>query len=259
MNPTFKFENNACDQCLPFTLDIMKSNLIYVSAKDGLNRFCDSIKDCLLVGIDTETKPSFYCKRKGVIEPTSIVQIAVRESTGVEKVFILDLLRLLGSGTSDIRSLVDEGLSSLFCNPKILKLGQGLTQDLRELRESYPDIKAFHSMQSMVDTNTVHKYLVPNTKQLVSLKNFTRIYLNCNLIKKQQLSNWGSRPLSEAQITYAACDALVLLRIYDVMCLEAHDLFGIPLDIANVAVNLGVSGEAADKTNAKWRIRETQR
>ncbi|CAN0335312.1 unnamed protein product, partial [Hapterophycus canaliculatus] len=33
-------------------------------------------------------------------------------------------------------------------------------------------------------------------------------YLGRSLSKKQQTSRWARRPLQDAQITYAACDAL---------------------------------------------------
>ena len=63
------------------------------------------------------------------------------------------------------------------------------------------------------------------TTHLVSLKFLTRQYLNSNLIKLQQCSSWGSRPLSDKQILYAATDALVLLRLYDAMLYEIEDIF----------------------------------
>ena len=43
-------------------------------------------------------------------------------------------------------------------------------------------------------------------------------------VKSKSCSNWGDRQLSEAQIHYAACDALVLLRLYDAICFEIIDL-----------------------------------
>lgn len=38
------------------------------------------------------------------------------------------------------------------------------------------------------------------------------------------MSNWSLRPLSSKQIHYAACDALVLLRLYDSMVCDIEDM-----------------------------------
>jgi len=54
----------------------------------------------------------------------------------------------------------------------------------------------------------------------MSLKNLTIEYLHCNLSKSQQLSDWSRRPLNRSQLHYAACDALVLLRLFDTMCAD---------------------------------------
>jgi ribonuclease D len=43
-------------------------------------------------------------------------------------------------------------------------------------------------------------------------------FLGVGLNKRQQLSNWEMRPLSDKQITYGACDAIVLLDIYNKLC-----------------------------------------
>jgi hypothetical protein len=70
----------------------------------------------------------------------------------------------------------------------------------------------------------------------ISLRNFTRNYLHLDLNKSCQLSNWGKRPLSDDQLEYAACDALVLLRLYDIMTCEANLLPNFDIkDILTVA------------------------
>jgi ribonuclease D len=47
-------------------------------------------------------------------------------------------------------------------------------------------------------------------------------FLGAGLNKRQQLSNWEMRPLSEKQIIYGACDAIVLLDIYNRLCQLNH-------------------------------------
>ena len=45
-------------------------------------------------------------------------------------------------------------------------------------------------------------------------------WLGKALDKEQQCSDWDSRPLSERQLRYAACDAAVLVDIATVMALQ---------------------------------------
>ncbi|CAB1101407.1 unnamed protein product [Ectocarpus sp. CCAP 1310/34] len=44
-------------------------------------------------------------------------------------------------------------------------------------------------------------------------------YLGRSLSKRQQMSRWARRPLQSAQVNYAACDALVALRVFDALLL----------------------------------------
>jgi hypothetical protein len=83
-------------------------------------------------------------------------------------------------------------------------------------------------MYSVIDTNAFYKNLEPTAHRCMSLKFFTKQYLNLNLIKSEQLSNWAKRPLNSNQLTYAACDALVLIRLYDAMRCEVEDF--LPFD-----------------------------
>lgn len=237
MKANIKFENSKTDQMLPFHLDIPYENLKLLSqgcVKADLTHFSEVIQDTILAGIDTETKPA---RRRGEVNPTALIQIALRRAKGVEAVFVLDLLYLFSS-KCDLKSTINECLCNLFSNKKIIKIGQGLTQDLRELRDSYPDVTAFRELLSVVDTNTLHKHIQPQTLQNISLKNFTRMYLNFNLIKKEQMSNWSIRPLTDGQMRYAACDALVLLRLYDAMRYEAEDLFSDSFNIKEFTIDL---------------------
>ena len=199
-----KFENKMGDLCLPFTFDIPHSHLVIIDSKVGLDNFSKVASESVLCGIDTETKPHF--NRKKEFHPTALIQIALRRADGVEFVFLLDLLMLLkgeATGTakrkqcdtenlSEIRNTLDTCLQKLFSDKNIIKVGQRLHQDLREMRDSYPKMEAFKLMCNVIETNTFHRYLQPEITQNISLKNFTRIYLNFNLVKKQQLSNWGN-------------------------------------------------------------------
>ena len=72
-----------------------------------------------------------------------------------------------------------------------------------------------------------------------------------NLVKSQQCSSWGTRPLSEGQIHYAACDALVLLRLYDALCGEVDELFGGSVDVMDVLMDVEVS---LSSVSSQWSL-----
>ena len=182
-----KFENNPNDQCLPFTLDLPLSHVKFIDKHDQLiaEGFKRAVETCILCGIDTETKPQFFPsgsngkgksrKKRQEPHPTALIQIAVRCSDSNEYVFILDLLALLRE--EDQTGQLDTLLEQLFSESSIVKVGQGLAQDLREMRDSYPFMKAFRKMTNIVDTNAFHKLIQPDVTQQVSLKNFTRYEL----------------------------------------------------------------------------------
>lgn len=147
----------------------------------------------------------------------------------------------------------------MLSNRKVIKIGQGLDDDFRELRDNYPHMNCFKSIPSILETNTIHRLLCPEDVQLKSLKNMVRIYLHFNLIKTQQLSNWSQRPLTKLQIHYAACDALVLLRLYDVMTHEAKSLFQKldsrkPFEVQNILLDFPTCLET-HKTGIMKKIR----
>ena len=49
----------------------------------------------------------------------------------------------------------------------------------------------------------------------MSLRKLCELLLNKKLSKRQQLSNWESKELTEAQVRYAATDAYAALLIYE--------------------------------------------
>jgi len=49
-------------------------------------------------------------------------------------------------------------------------------------------------------------------------------FLNVNLSKVHTRADWSVRPLSQAQIQYAADDVIYLCKIYKIMCQQLEDL-----------------------------------
>lgn len=216
MKTAFKMDED--DKCLPFTLDL-QHDVVYVTKKN-LTALDAILSDAYFLGIDTETRPSFFNKKTRFCRyPTSIIQIAARTKLGEEFLAIIDLLDI---GTSHDSLLeLDSILLKYIARADVYKMGQGLENDLREICVHYPCLSSFSDVPSIIDTNALFRVLHPDVHQDVSLKNLALTFLHSDLIKTQQCSDWARRPLTDAQFNYAARDALVLLRLFDAMSCEA--------------------------------------
>lgn len=218
-----RFENDKLDQSLPFYFDIPLSCRILVDSSHTLDLLDSVISDAIILGIDTETRPSVYNYSSRIKNKTALLQVCTRSNRGNEMVFILDMIRL---AALRLLHVLDKILAPPLADDNVIKVGHGLAYDLKELQASYPEMSAFNLVDNILDTTKMYKKLRPDEKNNISLKKLTKIYLHLNLIKSQTCSDWEMRPLSESQLHYCACDALVLLRLYDAMTFDALDVFG---------------------------------
>ncbi|WCL80689.1 3'-5' exonuclease domain-containing protein 2 [Saprospira sp. CCB-QB6] len=165
-----------------------EGEIITVETEAQLEEALLALNQCKVLGFDTESKPSF---RKGVYHPVSLIQLAMPD-----KVF---LIRNLKSGFSD-------GLKALFENPKIVKAGPALRDDIRDLQRLRPfTAKGFKDIADIAKANGI---------QQMGARNLTAIFLGKRISKSQQTSNWERETLSQAQNFYAATDAYLGLKIY---------------------------------------------
>lgn len=167
-----------------------------------------------------------------------------------ERIFILDLLQL--SKEDHCLVSLNEIFQHIFQNHSIVKVAHGLKQDATELVTSYPTFTSFNQITTVLETNSLHQKLNPQIVLPVSLKYLVRHYLHSNLIKAHQCSSWGSRPLTSGQLNYAACDALVLLRLYDAMCFEIQDVF-LECDLQECMVTIDLTKSCDSPTKKSFR------
>lgn len=142
-----------------------------------------------IIGIDTETKPSF---KKGVSHNTSLVQIACSE-----EVF---LFRLNQIG-------FPPELKAIFENKRIQKIGIAIAQDLKEIKQQFESFNP----QEFIDLNVLCKKI---GFENIGAKNLSAMILGFSISKRQQTSNWENIALTPAQISYAATDAWICREIY---------------------------------------------
>ena len=131
----------------------------------------------------------------------STVQIATSE-----KVYVIDML--------NCTEVVKEELSVLLTDPNVIKLFfDASNQDIMRLQSDLINVIDFREWG--VDT------LTPIWQgDFPSLNILCRIMLDQQLQKELRMSSWDTRPLSMAQLEYAAGDAASLLDLYDVILSE---------------------------------------
>ena len=156
---------------------------------DGADKAVDYLMHAPILGIDTETRPSF---RRGQVHLVALLQVSTHNTA-----FLFRLNRI-GMPPSLIRLLEDT---------TIKKVGLSLHDDLMMLRKRHDFTPgSYIELQSEV-------------KELgIADKSLQKLYANLygeKISKSQQLSNWEADVLSEAQMQYAATDAWACIKIYE--------------------------------------------
>lgn len=146
----------------------------------------------MVLGFDTETKPCFVPK-----VPRN--KMAILQLAGKEKAFIFRLQQLG----------VPDKMAWLLSNPAVKKVGAAVHDDIRGLNE-YNKFEAagFIDLQKLVGEFGIEEK---------SVRKMAAIILNKRVSKSQQLSNWESAVLSEAQLKYASLDAWICLEMYEAL------------------------------------------
>ncbi len=113
-----------------------------------------------------------------------------------------------GDGSADVVQIGPGGtapnIKALLADPNILKLFHFGRFDLAMLHQ------AFGVMAGPVYCTKIASRLARTYTDKHGLKDLVRELLGVDLSKQQQLSDWGSGDLTEAQVAYAASDVLHL-------------------------------------------------
>jgi len=97
-------------------------------------------------------------------------------------------------------------LPDFFSNPRIIKAGVGIRDDLKALQKLRP----FEPV-NCYDLSTLAKEA---GLQVESVKKLTALLLGFRISKSAQTSNWEVVTFTQKQIEYAATDAWVCLMLY---------------------------------------------
>jgi ribonuclease D len=165
-----------------------QGEIILIETAQGAKRAVAELVHEPVLGFDTETRPSFV---KGQSYKIALLQLAT-----LERAYLFRLNRFP----------ITEELVHLLSNPDVIKAGVGILDDLRGLQK-IADFKP----QGFVDLS---KVVEKNGFTSLGLRALTAIFLGQRLSKAAKVTNWERRDLTEAQLKYAAADALVGLQIY---------------------------------------------
>lgn len=153
------------------------------------NRAIAYLRSQKIIGFDTETRPCFS-------QDQPRYGVALLQLSGPEKAYLFRVNKL--------------GMHRRLCNvladPKILKIGAAVHDDIRGLQKLRNFTAAgFVDLQKIVWEWGIRDKAV---------KKMSAIILGYRISKTQQLSNWEADVLTESQCKYAATDAWVCREMY---------------------------------------------
>lgn len=142
-----------------------------------------------IVGVDTETRPSF---KKGIIHKVALLQISTQDTC------FLFRLNHLG-----IPIFLED-----FLRNDVLKVGLSLKDDFAMLRQrNQGDFRSGNWVE-------LQDYVSLFGIEEKSLQKIYALLFKKKISKSQRLSNWEADVLTDGQLLYAATDAWACLVIY---------------------------------------------
>ena len=162
----------------------------YIDSKDALINFCDAIKSSEWLAIDTE-----FVREKTYYSQLCLIQISNGEQLACVDPIALD----------DIDPLLE-----ILYDQSITKVFHAASQDLEifaNMRNALP--------APLFDTQMAAALLGHGNQ--ISYAALVQAYFDIELDKSHSRTDWSRRPLSEAQIQYAADDVLYLGKLYGLL------------------------------------------
>lgn len=159
-----------------------------INSEEELKQWLPVLTKKTIIGFDTETKPSFS---KGKTNSIALLQLSTDQ--------IALIIRVKNTG-------IPNSLLKLLQNKEILKIGAAIHDDIKALQKVRSFIPGgFIDLQNFVKDKGIESK---------SVRKLAAIVLNVRVSKSQQLSNWESDTLTDAQLQYSAIDAWVCSEIY---------------------------------------------
>ena len=173
-------------------LENFNGRIITVSTVSECDKATAYLQSFDFIGIDTETRPNFSSNESHKV---ALLQISTDDTC-----FLFRLNRIG----------IPDSLVALLANPRQLKVGLSLHDDIRALNQRrHINIPRIVELQKIV-------------KEVGILDmSLQKIYANLfgkRISKSKRLTNWEAATLDDGQKRYAAIDAWACLRIYRQLC-----------------------------------------
>ena len=162
------------------------------------NRAITYLRSQKIIGFDTETRPTFTPSQPRY-------NVSLLQLSGPDKAF---LFRVNKIG-------MHRRLCNLLASDKVVKVGAAIHDDIRGLQKLHD-----YKPAAFVDLQKIGCEWGIRDK---AVKKMAAIILGFRISKTQQLSNWESSHLSEAQLRYAAIDAWICREMYYKLMAERED------------------------------------
>ncbi len=167
--------------------------MLIISETKELEDFCQFLEKCEYIALDTE----FIRDQIKYYPQCSLIQI---NGGGNNKLALIDVL-----ACNDLSPLI-----KILTNNTITKVFHSCRQDI-ELLYGYLKV----DVVSLFDTQIGAMFLGANHS--IGYDTLIQKYLNKSINKNMQFSKWLNRPLSQAQLDYAATDVDYLYQVYPIM------------------------------------------
>jgi len=162
----------------------------YIDSSEALNSFCEQLNNSEWLAIDTE-----FVREKTYYPQLCLIQVSNGEQLACIDPLVLD----------NIDPLLD-----LFYDDNITKVFHAASQDLEifaNLRNNLPT--------PLFDTQIAAALLGHGNQ--ISYAALVQEYFSIELDKSHSRTDWSRRPLSDAQVQYAADDVLYLGKLYGLL------------------------------------------
>ena len=165
-----------------------KGKIVVIHSQREVKAAVDYLKRQPIVGVDTETRPSF---RRGLVYQVALLQVSTLD------ICFLFRLNMIG---------LPAELVQLLESDNIQKIGLSLKDDLALLKRRAP-----FRPQGFLD---LQDFVKPMGIEDMSLQKLYANVFGEKISKSAQLTNWENAVLTESQKMYAATDAYTTLRLY---------------------------------------------
>ena len=171
--------------------ELFEGRIIVIHALADVEKAVNYLKGFPIVGIDTETRPSFA---KGKTYEVSLLQLSTEDTC------FLFRLNYIGMP----KALVD-----LLQDGRQLKVGLSLRDDIQNLNRKHKfEPRGFLDLQHYVKEMGI---------EAQSLQKIYALLFGKKISKSQRLTNWEADVLTDRQKGYAATDAWACIRMYKYM------------------------------------------